>query len=160
MVGFGSPVDAEGSRKNSVSTSHPINTIIKVQEFHLFLAAITNKPRIRFPRYVIRLKKYHRLKEVMEYQLSRGSTTPVLTTAELNFYIQEQAAGPLMKIPFECTEWKENEKLALRMVSGSGVKSYKQVWSLERIPSGCWFTFMEEIEFPFGIFGKLIGLIG
>jgi len=75
------------------------------------------------------------------------------------FYIEEQAGGPLMKIHFETTEWKENEKLALRMVSGSGVKSYKQVWLLETIPSGSRFTFMEEIEFPFGIIGKFIGLI-
>jgi uncharacterized protein YndB with AHSA1/START domain len=75
-------------------------------------------------------------------------------------YIEEQAVGPMMKLHFECTEWKENEKLALQMVSGSGVKSYKQVWSLERIPSGSRFTFMEEIELPFGIIGKLMGLIG
>jgi len=74
-------------------------------------------------------------------------------------YIEEQAGGPLMKIHFEATEWKENEKLALRMVSGSGVKSYKQVWMLETTPSGSRFTFMEEVELPFGIIGKLIGLI-
>jgi len=46
------------------------------------------------------------------------------------------------------------------MVSGSGVKSYQQVWLLETTPSGSRFTFMEEIEFPFGIIGKFIGLIG
>jgi len=74
-------------------------------------------------------------------------------------YIEEQAGGPLMKILFEATEWKENEKLALRMVSGSGVKSYKQVWLLETTPAGSRFSFMEEIELPFGIIGKLIGLI-
>lgn len=74
-------------------------------------------------------------------------------------YIEEQAVGPLMKMHFEATEWEENKKLALRMVSGSGVKSYNQVWSLENIPSGSRFTFMEEIELPMGIIGKLIGLI-
>lgn len=74
-------------------------------------------------------------------------------------YIEEQAIGPLMKMHFEATEWEENKKLALRMVSGSGVKSYNQVWLLEIIPSGSRFTFMEEIELPMGIIGKLIGLI-
>jgi uncharacterized protein YndB with AHSA1/START domain len=74
-------------------------------------------------------------------------------------YIEEQAGGPLMKILFEATEWKENEKLALRMVSGSGVKSYKQVWLLETTPAGSRFTFIEEVKLPFGIIGKLIGLI-
>lgn len=38
-----------------------------------------------------------------------------------------------------------------------GVKSYKQIWSLERILSGSRLTFIEEIELPFGIIGKLVG---
>ena len=75
-------------------------------------------------------------------------------------YVEEQAGGPLMKMHFESVEWKENEKLALRMVSGSGVKAYKQSWLLEPIPSGSRFTFIEEIELPYGIIGKFIGLIG
>ena len=74
-------------------------------------------------------------------------------------YIEEQAVGPVMKMHFEVTEWKENDKLALRMVSASSVKSYEQEWLLEPTPSGTRFTFMEEIEFPFGVFGKLLGLI-
>jgi uncharacterized protein YndB with AHSA1/START domain len=75
------------------------------------------------------------------------------------FYIEEQAGGPLMKIHSEAIEWEENEKLPLRMVSGSGVKSYKQVWSLETTSSGSRFTFMKEIEVPFGIISKIISLI-
>ena len=74
-------------------------------------------------------------------------------------YIEEQAGGPLMKMHFEATEWEENAKLALRMVSGTGVKSYKQIWLLETTSSSSRFTFMEEIELPMGIIGKLIGLI-
>ncbi len=74
-------------------------------------------------------------------------------------YIEEQAGGPLMKMDFKITECKENEKFALRMVSGTGVKSYEQSWSLETIPSGSRFTFWEEIELPFGVIGKLLGLI-
>ena len=74
-------------------------------------------------------------------------------------YIEEQAVGPVMTLHFEVTEWKENHKLALRMVAGSSVKSYAQEWSLEPTPSGSRFTFMEEIEFPYGVFGKLLGLI-
>jgi uncharacterized protein YndB with AHSA1/START domain len=74
-------------------------------------------------------------------------------------YIEEQAVGPVMKMHFEVTEWKENDKLALRMVSASSVKSYEQEWWLDPTPSGTRFTFVEEIEFPFGVFGKLLGLI-
>ncbi|MFB0538377.1 MAG: SRPBCC family protein [Anaerolineae bacterium] len=75
------------------------------------------------------------------------------------FYIEEQAGGPLMKMHFKITECKENEKLALRMVSGTGVESYEQSWSLETIPSGSRFTFREEIELPLGVIGKLLGFI-
>jgi uncharacterized protein YndB with AHSA1/START domain len=74
-------------------------------------------------------------------------------------YIEEQAGGPLMKMHFKITEWKENEIIALRMISGTGVKSYEQSWSLETIPSGSRFTFKEEIELPYGVIGKLIGLV-
>jgi uncharacterized protein YndB with AHSA1/START domain len=74
-------------------------------------------------------------------------------------YIEEQAGGGLTKMQFEVTEWKENERLALRMVSGANYGSYHQQWSLERSPSGSRFTFMEEIELPFGVIGKLLGLV-
>ncbi len=74
-------------------------------------------------------------------------------------YIEEKAGGPLMKMRFEITEWKENEKIALRMVSGASLKSYIQSWSLEPSSAGSRFTFMEEIELPWGFIGKLIGLV-
>jgi uncharacterized protein YndB with AHSA1/START domain len=74
-------------------------------------------------------------------------------------YIKEQAGGGLTKMQFEVTEWKENEKLALQMVSGANYGSYDQLWSLEPISLGSRFTFMEEIIFPHGVIGKLIGLI-
>jgi len=74
-------------------------------------------------------------------------------------YIEEQAMGPVMKMNFEVTEWQENEKLALHMVSGSGVKAYEQRWSLEPAASGSRFTFMEEVELPYGVLGKLLGVV-
>ena len=74
-------------------------------------------------------------------------------------YIEEQAGGRLTKMQFEVTEWKENEKLALRMVSGASYGSYDQQWSLARSPSGSRFTFMEEIDLPYGVIGKLLGLV-
>jgi uncharacterized protein YndB with AHSA1/START domain len=75
-------------------------------------------------------------------------------------YIEEQSFGPLMKLHFEVTEWNEHETLALRMVSGSGVKSYEQRWSLEPTTSGSRFTFVEAVELPYGVLGKLLGLVG
>ena len=74
-------------------------------------------------------------------------------------YIEEQAGGPLMKMRFEISEWKENEAVALRMVSGPMMKSYEQFWKLEPIPSGSRKNFREDIEFSLGIIGKLLDSI-
>jgi len=73
-------------------------------------------------------------------------------------YIEEQAGGRLSRMQFEVTDWKENEKLVLRMVSGGNYRSYCQEFSLERTPAGSRVTFMEEIELPYGVIGKLLGL--
>ena len=80
---------------------------------------------------------------------------------DTTLYIEEKAGPmPLMKLNFSVTEWLENERLAFRMTSGTGVKGYEQSWTVEATPSGSRFTFMEEVELPFGIIGKLIGLVG
>lgn len=74
------------------------------------------------------------------------------------FYFEEKAAGQLMRLNFEVTDWIENEKIAFNMIQGNFVKGYKQQWTVEAISSGSKFTFMEEIEFPYGIIGRIIGL--
>ena len=76
------------------------------------------------------------------------------------FYVEEKAGGPLMKLNFAVTDWAENERLAFRMTSGTFVKGYEQSWTVEAFPPGSRFTFMEQVEMPFGIIGKLLGLIG
>ena len=72
------------------------------------------------------------------------------------FYVEEKAGGPLMKLNFVVTEWVDNETLAFRMTSGSGVKSYEQKWAIAATPSGSRFTFMEQVELPFGVIGRLL----
>ena len=77
------------------------------------------------------------------------------------FYIEEKSGPmPLMKLNFTVTEWAENERLAFSLTSGTGVKGYEQRWIAEATPTGSRFTFMEDVELPFGIIGKLIGLVG
>lgn len=75
-------------------------------------------------------------------------------------YIEEKASGPLMKMNFEIAEWVENERIRLKMISGAPLKSYEQLWTLAPTDSGTEFTFFEEIVFPLGIIGKLIGSVG
>ena len=75
-------------------------------------------------------------------------------------YIEEKAGGPLMKYTFETTGWEENKKLTMRMISGSGVKAYQQTLQLDKVEAGCQFSFMEEVELPMGLLGKIIGFLG
>ena len=77
------------------------------------------------------------------------------------FYVEEKAGPmPLMKLNFTVTECVENERLAFRKTSGTGVKGYEQGWSVKATRDGSRFTFIEEVELPFGVIGKLIGLVG
>ena len=75
-------------------------------------------------------------------------------------YFEEKTPVGLMKVNFAVTEWVEKERLAFSMTSGKGVKAYKQLWTIEAIPSGSRFTFMEGVELPFGVIGKIMGLVG
>ena len=74
-----------------------------------------------------------------------------------SLYIEEKAGGPLMKLNFKVTEWAENEKLAFSMTAGNFVKGYEQRWAVEATTSGSRFTFMEQVDLPYGIIGKLMG---
>ena len=76
------------------------------------------------------------------------------------FYFEERAAGRLMKLNFAVTDWLRNKRLAFSMTSGDLVKAYEQIWTVQATPSGSRFTFTEEIEFPYGIIGKILGLFG
>jgi uncharacterized protein YndB with AHSA1/START domain len=71
-------------------------------------------------------------------------------------YFEEKVAGQLMKLNCEVTEWVENEKLAFKMTSGKGMKSYEEIWTIKATPSGSKFTFTEQGELPYGTIGKLI----
>ena len=64
-----------------------------------------------------------------------------------------------MKMNFEVTEWVENKRIRLKMISGASLKSYEQLWTLSPTDTGTEFTFYEEIVFPLGVIGKLGGLV-
>ena len=77
------------------------------------------------------------------------------------FYVEEKAGPtPLMKINFKVTEWVENERLAYSMISGSGVKRYEISETIEATTAGSKFTFMENVELPWGIVGKILESVG
>lgn len=74
-------------------------------------------------------------------------------------YIEEEVGGMLSKMQFEVIEWKENQELVIRMASGGNYKSYEQRFLVEPTPLGSKVTFMEEIILPYGVIGKLIGIL-
>lgn len=75
------------------------------------------------------------------------------------FYVEEKAGGPLMKLNFKVKEWEENKKLAFHMTSGNFVKGYEQTWTVDAASPGSRFTFMEEVDLPFGFIGKVMGSV-
>jgi uncharacterized protein YndB with AHSA1/START domain len=76
------------------------------------------------------------------------------------FYLEEKAGGPYMKLNFTITEWVKNERVAFIMTSGNFLKGYNQSWTVENIPAGSRFTFMEEVRLPYGIIGKSMEFFG
>jgi hypothetical protein len=75
------------------------------------------------------------------------------------FYFEERVIGRLLMMNFVITEWVVNESLAFEMTSGNIVKGYEQRYTIERIPSGNRFTCFEDVKLPYGIIGKIAGLL-
>ena len=82
------------------------------------------------------------------------------TGAGTAYYVEEKVPGPLRKINFEAIIWNENESLTLEMTSGKNVNSYQIRWNLKATQSGTTFHFVEEIGMPFGVIGKILGVLG
>jgi len=76
------------------------------------------------------------------------------------YYVEEKVPGPLRKIYFEAAVWDENAVLNLRMTSGENVSSYEIHWKLAAHGTGTTFHFVENIGMPFGILGRLLGVLG
>ena len=76
------------------------------------------------------------------------------------YYVEEKVPGPLRKINFEAAQWNEHENLTLEMTSGQNVSSYAIRWDMQGTPSGTTFHFVEEVGMPFGVIGKILGVLG
>ena len=73
------------------------------------------------------------------------------------FYWEELVGNTLYHLHFKTTEWVENEVFGYEMTEGDFFKSYTERWEIEKTPTGSRFTFNDNIEFPYGPFGKIIG---
>ena len=75
------------------------------------------------------------------------------------FYFEEKAIGRLFKMHFVVTEWVADQSVAFQMTSGNIVKGYKQRYLIEKIPSGSRFTCFEDVKMPYGLIGRVAGLL-
>jgi hypothetical protein len=75
------------------------------------------------------------------------------------FYFEERAIGLLFMMNFLVTEWLENESVAFKMTSGNIVKGYEQRYTIRSIPLGSQFTCFEDVKMPYGVLGRVAGLL-
>lgn len=89
--------------------------------------------------------------------------TKVQTTGEQNsglgctFYLEERAAGRLLKLHFVITEWEVNRLFGFKMISGNLVKCYQQRYTLEPHRRGTKLTLVEDVTLPLGFMGRAAG---
>jgi hypothetical protein len=87
------------------------------------------------------------------------STSIQTRGAGATFYFEERAVGHLMKLNFIVSEWVEKKKVAYKMVSGNFVRGYEQCYTLESQGHCTKVSCFENVELPYGIFGRLAGFI-
>jgi uncharacterized protein YndB with AHSA1/START domain len=75
------------------------------------------------------------------------------------FYFEERAIGRLFMMHFIVTEWVLNESVAFKMTSGNIVKGYEQRYTIQSTPSGSQFTCFEDVKMPYGVIGRVAGLL-
>lgn len=71
-------------------------------------------------------------------------------------YLVEKGPGIAFRLDFSVIEWTENEVVAIRKVSEGAPKVYEQIWQIEAKNGESMFTFSEEIQMPWGFFGRLL----
>ena len=76
------------------------------------------------------------------------------------FYWEEDVRGKVYWNHFRITEWVPNRLFAWEMTESSFFKGYTERWTLERTDAGCRFSFDDDLVFPYGLWGKVMGWFG
>ena len=91
--------------------------------------------------------------EVFEY--TNGGPGPNAT-----FYWEEVVRGKTYSNHFRTTEWIPNHIFAYEMTESSFFKAYTERWAIEPTSTGCRFSFDDNLVFPYGPFGNVMGWFG
>ena len=100
-----------------------------------------------------KVMQWHTMLEKFEY--TSEETGPGST-----FYWEENVRGKIYSNHFRATEWVENRVFAYEMTEGNFFKAYTERWAIEPTPTGCQFSFNDNMEFPYGLWGKVMGWFG
>ena len=76
------------------------------------------------------------------------------------FYWEEDVRGKIYSNTFLTTEWVPNRLFAFESIESSFFQAYTERWTIEPTESGCRFSFDDDLVFPYGFFGKIMGFFG
>ncbi len=76
------------------------------------------------------------------------------------FYWEEDVRGKVYWNHFRTTEWIPNRLFAWEMTESSFFKGYTERWTIEPTDKGCRFSFDDNLVFPYGPWGKVMGFFG
>ena len=76
------------------------------------------------------------------------------------FYWEEEVRGKTYWNRFRTTEWIPNRLFAWEMTESSFFKGYTERWTIEPTGTGCRFSLNDDLTFPYGLFGKIMGWVG
>ncbi len=76
------------------------------------------------------------------------------------FYWEEEVRGKTYSNHFRTTAWEPNRVFGFEMTKGNFFAAYTERWAIEPTPVGCRFSFDDEMVFPYGPWGKVMGWFG
>lgn len=76
------------------------------------------------------------------------------------FYWEEDVRGKTYWNRFRTTEWVPNRVFGYEMTESSFFKGYTERWTIDATPTGCRFSFDDNLVFPYGPWGKVMGWFG
>lgn len=79
---------------------------------------------------------------------------------DATFYWEEEVRGTTYWNHFRTTEWRPNAVFGYEMTKSSYFKAYTERWAIEPTASGCRFSFDDNLVFPYGPWGRVMGWFG
>ena len=76
------------------------------------------------------------------------------------FYWEEEVRGTTYRTHFRTTEWVPNRVFAYEMTESSYFKAYTERWAIEPTAAGSRFSFDDNLVFPYGLWGRVMGWFG